>query len=221
MRRHTSWWRNRVVGGSAGRISRRRDDALPGGGTAPQEGQQGASRRGDETTHSLVAGQHRRRVSRVHFVEETRRRTLWCRNRAVEGSTGCISAVRRDDALPGGGTVPQKGQQSAFRQGDETTHELVAEQHRSRVSRVHFGRETRRRTSWWRNSAAVGSAGCISGRRRDDAHPGGGTGPWKGQQGAFRGGDETTHELVAEQRRGRVSRVHFGEETRRRTLWWR
>ena len=43
----------------------------------------------------------------------------------------------------------------------------------------------------------------------------------KGQQGGFRGGDETTHILVAEQRRGRVSGVDFGDEMRRRTYWWR
>ena len=77
-----------------------------------------------------------------------------------------------------------------------------------------FGDETRRRTNWWQNSAAAGSAGWISGMRRDDAHTGGRTAPWEGQQGGFRGRDETTHELVAEQHRGRVSRVNFGDETK-------
>ena len=43
----------------------------------------------------------------------------------------------------------------------------------------------------------------------------------EGQQGGFRGGDEATHFLVAERGHARVSRVDFGEETRRRTPWWR
>jgi len=53
------------------------------------------------------------------------------------------------------------------------------------------------------------SAGWISGRRRDDTHPGGRTVPWEGQQAGFPGGDEMTHKLVAEQCHRRVSRLDF------------
>ena len=96
--------------------------------------------------------------------------------------------------------------------GDETVHDLVAEQRRGTVSGVHFGEETGRHTNWWRNSAAER-------RRRDGARPGSGTASRKGQQGGVRGGDETTHSLVAEQHCRRVSRVEFREEMRWRMTW--
>ena len=63
-----------------------------------------------------------------------------------------------DDAQAGGGTAPGEGQQGGIRRRDETTHILVEEQRRGRVSRVEFGDATRRRTNWWRNSARGGSA---------------------------------------------------------------
>ena len=62
-----------------------------------------------------------------------------------------------------------------------------------------FGEETRRHTSWWQKGAVGGSAGWISGRRRDDALSGGRTVPWEGQQDFWEESDETTHELVEEQ----------------------
>ena len=189
--------RKRAEGGSAAWISvRRHDDAHPGGGTEPREGQQREFRPGDKTTHILVGEQSRGRVSRVDFGEDTRRRTSWWRNRA-------------------------EGQQHGFRRGDKAAHNLVAEQMRGRVSSVDFGEETRRRTGWWWNRAEGGSAAWISARRRDDAHPGGGTEPREGQQRGFRRRDETTHSLMAEQSPGRVRSMGFGEETRRRTSWWR
>ena len=97
--------------------------------------------------------------------------------------------------------------------GDEMVHDLVAEQCCGTVSRVHFGEETGRHTNWWRNSAAER-------RRRDGTRPGSRTASQKGQQGGVQGGDETAHDLVAEQHHGRVSRVEFEEEMRRRTLGW-
>ena len=56
-----------------------------------------------------------------------------------------------------------------------------------------------------------------------DADPDGRTKPRVGQLGGFRERDETAHILLAEEGQRRVSscRVDFGEETRRRTIWWR
>ena len=122
----------------------------------------------------------------VDFGEETRRRTSWWRDRATGGSAGWISGRRRDDAHPGGETGPQEGQHGGFRGGDETTHDLVARQGHGRVNRVDFGEEMRRHTSWWRDRVTGGLAAWISGRKRDDALPGGKTGPRDDYQDEFR-----------------------------------
>jgi len=58
----------------------------------------------------------------------------------MEGSAGWISGRRQDNALAGGGTAQQEGQQGGFLEGDETTHKLVAEQRRGRVSWPDFWR---------------------------------------------------------------------------------
>ena len=113
----------------------------------------------DEMMHTLVEEQNHRRISRVDFWEETKWHTAWWWNSTTEGSAGLISRRRQDNTLPGGGTAPWKGQQGGFQEGDKTTHELVAEQHHRRVSRVDFEEETRQHTAWWQNSAAEGSAG--------------------------------------------------------------
>ena len=84
-----------------------------------------------------------------------------------------------------------------------------------------FGKETRRRTLWWRDGSTGGSAGWTLVMRRDDARSGGGTVAQKGQQDGLWRGDETTYWLVGGWQHGRVSRMDFGEETRRRTPWWR
>ena len=96
----------------------------------------------------------------------------------------------------------------------------MAEQGHGRVSKVDFGNGTRQRTNWWRDRATGGSAEWILGRRRDNAPPDGGTEPRVGQQGGFRGADETTHILVARQGHRMISRVNFGEQTRQHTNWW-
>ena len=122
-RQRTSWWRNSGTGGSAGwTLARRRDDALPGGGTAAREGQQDGIWRGDKTMHLLVAERQNRRVSRMDFGEETRQHTFWWRNSGTGGS---------EDGLW---------------RGDKMTHELVAERQRGGVNWMDFGEETRQRT---------------------------------------------------------------------------
>ena len=64
-----------------------------------------------------------------------------------------------------------------------------------------------------------GSTGCISGRKEDDAHPDGRTGPRRVSRVYF--WEETTHSLVVEKGHRGVSRVNFGKEMRKHTLWWR
>src|SRR6185369_4847399 len=118
-------------------------------------------------------------------------RTSWWRNVAAAGLAGWVCETRRDDVLAGGGTGTQPGQQGGFARRDETTHSLVPERGRSCVSRVDLRDETRRRTSWWRNGAAAGSAGWICETRRVDARTGDGTGPQLGQQRGFARQDNT------------------------------
>jgi len=159
-RRRIRWWRNSAIGGSAGWISgRRQNNAQAGGGTAPWEGQQAGFLGGDKTTYILVVEQHHRRVSRLDFWEEMRRRTSWSQNSTMEGSAGWFSRRRQDDALAGGRTAPWEGQHAGFPGGDKMTHKLVAEQRHRRVSRLDFREGMRRRTCWWQNSAMEGSAG--------------------------------------------------------------
>ena len=105
-RQHTSWWWNSSMGRSAGwtvTLARRRDNALPGGGTAAREGQQDGLWQEDEMTYSLVAERRRRSVSRMDFGEETRQRTNWWQNGGTRGSAGWTLAGRQDDTLSGSG----------------------------------------------------------------------------------------------------------------------
>ena len=74
-------------------------------------------------------------------------------------------------------------------------HKLVAEQSRGRVSRVDCGEETTRHTYWWQNRVAVRSAGWIAGRRRDDAHTGGGTAPREDKSSTVSLKNHATHIL--------------------------
>ena len=150
----------------------------------------------------------------MDFGEETRQRTSWWRNGGAGGSAGWTLARRPDDALAGGRTVAREGQQDVLWRGDQMTHYLVAERRRGRVSRMNFGEETRRRTSWWPNGGAGGSAEWTLARRQDDALPGGRPAAREGQQDGLRRGDKTTHILVAEWQYGRVSRIDFGMETK-------
>ena len=68
---------------------------------------------------------------------------------------------------------------------------------------------------------ARGSGGRHLETRRDDAQPGGGTGPPEDQEGIIRRQEETTHILGAEQGHERIRRASFGDKKRRRTVWGR
>jgi hypothetical protein len=70
-------------------------------------------------------------------------------------------ARRRHDAHTGGGAAAREGQQRGFWRGDDTTHRLVAEQRRGRVSSIDFGEVMTRRTDWWQNSGVGGSEAQI------------------------------------------------------------
>jgi len=77
-------------------------------------------------------------------------------------SIGWILRRRLGDAQTGGGTTQWESQQVVFCVGDQATHSLVAERCHGRVSRVYSGKETRRRTNWWRNGAIGGSTSHFS-----------------------------------------------------------
>ena len=73
MRQHTCCGRNRTTEKLAEWIGKsRQDDTHPGGGTAPQEGQQVGFSGADRMTYILMVEQCHRRVSRVDLQEQMR-----------------------------------------------------------------------------------------------------------------------------------------------------
>ena len=119
------------------------------------------------------------------------------------------------------------------------------ERDRESIRSVSFVEGGGRRTTWGRDGAMRVLAGCYSGKRSEDAHPGGGTprghesvnttrhsgkrsenahsgggtGQREHQQGVIREREETTHNLGVERGHESISRVSFIEEKRQRTNW--
>ena len=100
-------------------------------------------------THSLVAEQQHRAVSRMGLHKETRQRTYWWQNGSTGQSAEWICTRRQDDTQPSCRMAVWGSQQDGSAQRDETTHTLVAERQGGAVSRMDLHKETRRLTIWW------------------------------------------------------------------------